>query len=193
MLGVAAQSPSQLYSQALELKKSQRCDLALPVFSQAMQTTRSAQDKALELLVLRHRGECYQYQGDYALAWLDLAYGQLLAPEKALFYEALGWLAIFEGDYDTAQGQLKQAELIEPQNPWVQLNLGWAYYLKGDTVPAFKLWTPLLQNPQNIYREALQREIVLLQSHTTQAEEISQNTFAAVKLLLKNTALQTFP
>ena len=180
----SAQPQPTPYLEAMQLKRSQRCDMALPLFNVAMHAARSGQDRELELKVLRHRGECCQYQGDYALAWLDLAYGRSLAPEKALFYEALGWLAIFEGHYSMAQNHLKQAQRLEPDNPWVQLNLGWSYYLQGDIAPAFTLWEPLIQSPQSIYRQALQRETTLLQKRHAGA---SQHTFEAVKQLLIHT------
>lgn len=175
---------AESYPQAMQLKKSRRCDLALPVFDLAMQSARRSGSRELELQVLRHRGECYQYQGDYALAWLDLAYGQLLVPEQATFYEALGWLAIFEGHYQTAQSHLERAQLISPQDPWVQLNLGWAYYLQGHTAPALTLWKPLLQYRQPLYRQALKREIKLLQNLKKPSEVGSQISFEAVEQLL---------
>lgn len=186
VIAAALQSSSstQSYQQALKHKKEQRCDLALPYFEAAMRAIHNGFDSALELKILRHRGECYQYQGDYALAWLDLSYGRCLLPEDALFYEALGWLAIFTGDYSIAQGHLEHAQHLSPDNPWVKLNLGWAYYFQGQTQRAAKLWMPLLQSPQPTYRQALQQEIQLLQvAHQTQG--LIRVSFDGVSKLLK--------
>lgn len=147
--------------QARQYKAAGQCAAALPWFDKALAVALRDKDRSQQLTVLRLRGECYQYTGDFALAWLDLAYGRQLAPKEARFYEGLGWLAIFQGAYATAEAYLRQAQTLEPDNAWVQLNLGWAHYLQGQLPQAQTLWQPLWSQPR--YHKALQREIQQLQ------------------------------
>lgn len=163
----SSSSAQTLYGQALKRKRAGQCDLALPGFEQAIAMARAAQDVSLILRILRHRGECYQYQGNYPLAWLDFAYGRLQTPEEARFYEALGWLSIFEGHYALARQQLEQAQRLAPDNLWVRLNLGWTYYLQGQQTEAFVLWQPLQTLKHGMYRQALRREVEQLQALPT--------------------------
>ncbi len=127
-------------------------------FAQQIEQAHERQNKETLLHGLRHRAEIYQYQGNYPLAWLDLAYGELLAPEDVRFKEGLGWLAIFRGRYLQAVTYLQTAEALAPQNPWVQLNLGWAYYLSGQEKKALRLWAPFLTDKNSKYYRALQKD-----------------------------------
>ncbi len=172
-------SQSDALKQARQYKAAGQCAAALPWFNKALEAALRDNDRSQQLTVLRLRGECYQYEGDFALAWLDLAYGRHLAPAEARFYEGLGWLAIFQGTYATAEAHLRQAQALAPDNAWVQLNLGWAHYLQGQLPQARSLWQPLWSQPR--YHKALQREMQQLQDLG-----IPEDSFEALQAWLAN-------
>lgn len=98
---------------------------------------------------MRRRAETWQYLNEFELAWLDLQYALMIAPQNAQIYEGLGWLAIYQKDYPIAIRALEHAQSLnqthtQKANLWIPLNLGLAHYLNHEQAKAYQIWQPLL-------------------------------------------------